>query len=126
MYNHPMIPKSLKYWFLVHFFIDIIVGIPLLFFPTTISSFLNIEIIQTLPLRLVGAALIGIGSTSLIKKEGNVESYKSLLILKIIWSLSAIIAVLLSLSIPTPLYMWVILLTFVIFNIVWVYYYLKF
>lgn len=34
------VPKSLKNWFIVHFIIDYIFGIPLLIFPVTFLSFL--------------------------------------------------------------------------------------
>jgi len=125
MYNYPMVPKSLKTWFVIHFLLDIIFGLPLLLIPTTTANLLGFEIIQTLPLRLVGAALIGIGSTSIIKKGANIDSYKSLLTLKIIWSLSAIIGILLSISENAPLTFWAVLVTFVVFNIIWVYYYLR-
>jgi len=125
MYNHPMIPKSLKTWFVIHFLLDIIFGLPLLLIPTAAANFLGFEIIQTLPLRLVGAALIGIGSTSIIKRDANIDSYKSLLTLKIIWSFSAIIGILLSILESPLLIFWGMLTIFVIFNVVWVYYYLR-
>ena len=120
-----MVPKSLKIWFVVHFFLDITFGLPLLLIPSVSAELIGLEITQTLPLRLVGAALIGIGSTSLIKKEGSLDSYRSLLVLKIIWSLSAIIAISLSFFETQLLVFLPILFIFVVFNIVWFYYHFK-
>ncbi len=101
-----------------------VAGVPLLLAPTATANLLGFEITETLPLRLVGAALIGIGGTSIIKKEANIDSYRSLLTLKIIWSFSAIVGILLSIPESTSTILWGILAIFVTFNIVWVYYYL--
>ena len=120
-----MVPKTLKTWFAIHFLLDITAGFPLLFFPTETVGFLGFSILHSLPTRLVGAALIGIGCTSFLKVNSNLESYISLLTLKIIWSFSALIGILLSLPEYTSYISLFVLTIFLTFNIVWIYYYIK-
>lgn len=72
--------------------------------------------------RLVGAALLGIGGVSLLANQKGLESYNSLLSLKIIWSTAAIIAISFSIIDGAPNSVWLILFIFVVFSIVWLRY----
>ena len=72
--------------------------------------------------RLVAAALFGIGIESLFGRNSSRESFKAMLNLKIIWSLGVVGGLLLSLGQSSAdCIVWVILFTFVAFNILWVY-----
>ena len=72
--------------------------------------------------RLVAAALFGIGIESLFGRNSSRESFKTMLNLKIIWSMGAIGGLLLSVGQSSAdCIVWVILFTFVAFNILWVY-----
>jgi len=115
-------PRSLKIWFIIHFLIDIIFGLPLLFIPKLTLTFLGFTTIETLTARLLGAALIGIGGTSFLIKDKKLEQFKALLLLKIVWSSAAILAILLTLYQGAPKITWLILIVFVIFSAVWYYY----
>ena len=71
--------------------------------------------------RLLGAGLIGIGGVSLLANRAGIETYRVLLKMKILWSGSAIIALLL--SFPTaPRNIWLFLILFVMFFAVWTWY----
>ena len=115
------VPNSLRIWFIIHFIADIIFGIPLLLAP---YWFLNLLGYQAEPLtaRLVGAALIGIGGTSFLIKDKNLEQFNALLTLKIVWSLSAILGIILTLTEQTSKFTWIILIIFVMFSSTWIYY----
>jgi|SRR3989344_8876563 len=116
------VPNSLRTWFIIHFFIDILFAVPLMFFSVIFLSFLGFSIIDPLMPRLVAAALIGIGSVSFISRNKGIEVYSALLNLKIIWSLSAIFGILISLDRNTPIFLFVALGIFALFSCIWVYY----
>ena len=116
------VSNSLKTWFVIHFVVDYLFGIPLLLFPQWTLSLFGFAAVETLTARLVGAALIGIGGISLFARNEGKESYNSLLTLKLIWSSAAILAILLTIIEGAPVLSWLILLIFVIFNVIWIYY----
>ena len=119
------IPGSLKKWFIAHFIIDMIFGIPLLLFPGKILGLFGFSGVETFTARLVGAALIGIGGVSFFARHEKPASYKSLLLLKILWSGAAIVAIILSIIEGAPWGAWLILIIFVIFAFIWNYYRVK-
>src|SRR3989344_381070 len=114
--------SSLKTWFIIHFIVDYLFGIPLLFAPQWTLTLFGFQTAELLTPRLVGAALIGIGGISLIARNESKEVYRSLLLLKILWSISAIIAIVLTLTEEAPASAWVILTIFVFFSGLWCYY----
>ncbi|MBD3248405.1 hypothetical protein GF382_03925 [Candidatus Falkowbacteria bacterium] len=117
------IPRSLKIWFSIHFVIDIILALPLFFFPQEAMAFFGFTVIDKYMARLVAAALAGIGGVSLLSKEKGVESYLSLLNLKIIWSIAAIFGIALTMAQEKrPVSGWIFGLIFMIFFFVWSYY----
>jgi hypothetical protein len=119
------IPSSLRYWFVAHFVIDFLFAIPLLVAPMATLNFLGLEITTpeaTLLARLVGAALIGIGGTSLLANKKGPESYNTLLTLKILWSNMALLAILISILEGAPDQIWGLFAIFFVFAIVWIYY----
>lgn len=117
-----MIPKNLRTWFVVHFITDYLFGIPLLVAPVLTLSLLGWSTIDPATTRLVGAALLGIGGESLLGINAKLDTYIALLNLKIIWSLSAILGILLSIIQGSPPMSWAILAIFIIFSAVWIYY----
>jgi hypothetical protein len=117
------IPQSLRNWFIAHFIIDVLIGFPLLFFPTQTLSFIALEHESVLLTRLVGAALIGIGLVSLATHKAGRESYHALLMLKLFWSAAAVIALMISIWSGAPIVAWPALIVFLCFFIIWEYYY---
>lgn len=116
------VPSSLRIWFKIHFLVDILFAFPLLFFPVWFLNLFGFIIIETLTPRLVGAALIGIGGTSLLLNKKGPETYNTLLSLKILWSISAIIGIILTLLESAQKSLYLFLLIFIIFSSIWIYY----
>jgi len=127
MMSHP-VPKSLKTWFVVHFFADVAFALPLFLFPRAFLSFFDWPSIDPLATRLVAAALFGIGIESLLGRNASIESYRNMLNLKIIWSATATIGIIASIvqssHVTLPLE-WFLLFTFLSFHLVWVYFRVK-
>ena len=124
-YSMKSIPKSLRIWFLIHFIVDLLFAIPLIFFPITFLSLLGFTIIDPITARLVGAALIGIGGASFFAYKKTKKTYDILLTLKIIWSISAIFTLAWAIIEGSPKIVWLILITFMLFSGVWIYSKLK-
>ncbi len=116
------VPKSLRIWFLIHFIVDMLFAIPLIVIPRYFLKFLGFMSADPFTARLVGAALIGIGGVSLVAHNKGNESYSSLLSLKILWSLAAIVAILWTMIEGGPFVGWYILGVFAVFSGIWMYY----
>ncbi len=116
------VPLSLRRWFLIHFIADIIFAVPLLFFPVIFLSFWGFDQVNTLTARLVGAALAGIGGNSFFMHKGSIESFDTMLTLKIIWSGAAIVGISLSIMEGGPASLYIFLLIFLSFSVIWIYY----
>jgi hypothetical protein len=116
------VPSSLKKWFIFHFIVDILFAIPLLFFPGVFLSFWGFLAFNSLTARMTGAALMGIGLNSYLMSRKGVEVYCSMLTLKIVWSVSAIIAIVLTIMEGGPSSLYLFLSIFIMFSMVWTYY----
>ena len=116
------IPSSLRTWFVIHFMVDYLFAIPLFIAPAWFLSLFGFTIIDFVTARLVAAALFAVGGISLLSSNASIETYKSLLKLKIIWSVSAIAGLLLSLWQGAPVLLWLVVLVFALFAVVWGYY----
>ncbi len=116
------VPSSLKKWFIVHFWADMLFAVPLFIAPIYTLTTFGFTAIDPLIARLVAAAFLAIGGTSLIVKNKGPETFSALLTLKIIWSSSAIIATLLAIRSGTTPFAWAILAIYLVFFSAWVYY----
>ena len=124
----PDVPTSLRVFFIVHFAIDIVIAIPLLFFPVDFLEYFGWELVDPVTSRIVAAALFGIGVESFIGSRASNESFLSLLNLKIVWSAAVVIGILISMSEMSwdvPAFLWLVLGIFVVFNGVWSYWRIK-
>jgi divalent metal cation (Fe/Co/Zn/Cd) transporter len=74
-----MVPRSLRTWFVIHFVVDILFGVPLLIAPVLLLSWFGWETVDPFMSRLVGAALLGIGVESLLGRNASVEIYREML-----------------------------------------------
>ncbi len=119
-----MVPTSLKKWFVVHCAIDLSFAIPLILFPELILKFLGWSVVDPIATRLVGAALVGIGVESFLGRNAPLESFHTMLRLKLLWSSFAIIGIALSIAQnhTVPVFSWVILALFIGFWYLWFYY----
>lgn len=121
-----MVSKGLRRWFVIHFILDVIFGIPLILVPVPFLSFFGWSTIDPITARLVCAALMGIGVESLLGRNADTQAYQGMLNLKIIWSGAAIIGFVLSiLTGYQPWGIWVLLVIFAVFNCIWIYYRLQ-
>jgi hypothetical protein len=85
----PMVPNSLRTWFVIHFLADAIFALPLFLAPRWMLSLLGWPAVDPLATRLVAAALFGIGIQSLLGRDEGAAALRALLNLKIIWSAAA-------------------------------------
>jgi hypothetical protein len=69
--------------------------------------------------RVKSAALIGIGGASFFIYKKGIEAFNALLILKILWSIAAIIAIAISIIEGGPQSEWLFLAIFVVFSAIW-------
>ena len=121
------VPAALRLWFIIHFFADIITAIPLFIEPDWLML-LGWKAVDPYTTRLVAAALFGIGIESWLGRNAKAETFKNMLNLKIIWSLTAVIGILVSLlqgAQGVPLFAWIVLVIFLVFHIIWVYWRIK-
>ncbi|MEP6781749.1 MAG: hypothetical protein ABJC26_17750 [Gemmatimonadaceae bacterium] len=113
------VPKSLRRWFVLHFWADIIFAIPLIVFPVRFLEMLGWTSVDPVSARLVGAALVAIGVESLLGRNASIESFRTMLRLKVIWSATATVGLLLSIIGGAPRFTWVFLCVFAGFFVVW-------
>ena len=116
------VPNSLRSWFVIHFVADMLIGIPLLFFPEAVLPLLGWGTVDPIATRVVGAALMGIGIESLLGRNASVEVFRAMLNLKVIWSSSAILGIGLGIWRGGPQVGWLFMGIFVIFWVIWLYY----
>jgi threonine/homoserine/homoserine lactone efflux protein len=116
--------RMLKYFFIVHFVLDVSAAIPLFISPDAFLRFLGWTNVDPLASRLVAAALFGIGIESLLARNATLETFKGMLNLKIIWSFFAVAGIGISIYkglFDNPFWIWMILFIFGAFNLIWIY-----
>ena len=120
-----LVPTALRRWFVIHFAVDMLFAIPMMAAPVWLLGLFGWTEIDPFMTRLGAAALFGIGIESLLGRNAGAESFRSLLTLKIIWSLGAVVGAAWTLwQYPeSPTILWGILAVFLGFNLVWVYWY---
>jgi len=118
------VPSALRKWFVFHFWADISVAIPLFVAPVLVLQFVGWKHVDPYTARLTAAALFGIGIESYLGRNENADSFRTMLMLKVIWSATAVIGIAWSLvEAPQgrPVFGYVFLAVFVAFHIVWQY-----
>lgn len=118
-----MVPKALRTWFVIHFVADIVFAIPLLVAPVWFLTLAGWEAVDPISSRLVGAALVGIGVESWIGRNQNAEGFLTMLRLKVLWSATATLGILVSMLEGGPVLGWGFLAIFAGFHVLWVYWY---
>jgi len=80
------ISNGLKYTFIFHFIVAIVFGLTYLLIPDTWATIVQWPLKETLPYRLLGAALMGFGVSSwLAFKNPLWESVKIVVVMEIVW-----------------------------------------
>jgi hypothetical protein len=122
--SETKVPNALRTWFVIHFVIDVLFALPLFLAPVRVLALFGWQAVDPYTTRIAAAALFGIGIESFLGRNAGVESFRNMLNLKIIWSLSAAIGLALSLvqgAQGRPLFASAVLVIFVGFNFLWVY-----
>jgi hypothetical protein len=109
----------------IHFVADVLFAIPLLFFPRWLLLLFEWGVYDPILSRLVGAALMGIGVESLLGRNTDVDTFRAMLNLKIIWASSALFAFGAGIAEGAASIVWVLMGIFFVFWCVWVYYRVK-
>lgn len=113
------VSKNLKAWFLVHFGVDMLIGIPLLMAPVELVNAFGLQMTDTYMARIVGAALIAIGMTSAIVQDEGEEVFMVMLKLKMLWSGFAIVGMLFALAAGESQVLWIFIGIFAFFFHLW-------
>lgn len=116
------VPKSLRAWFVIHFVVDMVFAVPLFFAPVWFLELFGFTTIDPVASRLVAAALFAIGGSSFLVRDRNKEAYQTLLNLKIIWSLFAVVGLVWGALEEAAAATWLFALIFAGFSGVWMYY----
>ena len=115
------IPQGLKRWFVVHGVVDWMFAIPLFLFPDAFLRALGWAVVDPMAARGVAAALVGIGTQSLLARNATSPVYRELLSLKIFWSFSATVGFAWTALSGGPQGGWVFVAIFALFGGVWIY-----
>ena len=115
----------LRKWLVFHFYFDYAVAIPIFFGAEQIAIYFPEYPLDTVALRIVAAALFGIGFSSLQASSLDYDNMVKKLRWAVIWSGTAWIGVLISLVNDGHPLNWPVFFTFVLFNFLWTYYAVK-
>ncbi len=116
-----MVPPLLRLSFVVHFVADVLFAVPLFLAPEALLRLFGWTHVDPLSTRLVAAALFGIGIESLLGRNATVEVFRQMLNLKLIWSATAtlgLVVSLLTMEAPPPLG-WALVAIFGGFHLLW-------
>lgn len=122
--SENQVPHALRTWFVMHFWADILFAVPLFIAPVWSLELLGWQQVDPYTTRIAAAALFGIGIESYLGRDAGVESFRTMLTLKVIWSLAAVVGLAWSLAQGAqgrPPFAWAVLAIFVAFNILWMY-----
>jgi hypothetical protein len=116
------VPRSLRTWFVAHFVVDVVVGLPLLVAPGLLLHALGWQHVDPAASRLVGAAFLAIGITSLTARNQGLDVLRVLLDLKLLWSYGALIGLVIAAGQGAPSPVWALLSAFLAFAGIWTHY----
>ena len=119
------VPVMLRKWLVFHFYVDYAVAIPIFFGAEQIAVYFPEYPLDTVALRIVAAALFGIGFSSLQASSLDYDNMVKKLRWAVIWSGTAWTGVLISLLNGGHPVNWPVFVTFVLFNFLWTYYAVK-
>ena len=120
------VPGSLRLWFAVHAVVDIAVAVPLLLAPEELLPRLGWPAVDPVSSRLVAAALAGIGVASWRSRHAGAAVVRSLLSLKLVWSVCAILGLVMAIARGAPPLAFLFLAVFLAFCGVWSHHAIRF
>lgn len=119
------VPRALRTWFVIHFVADMLFALPLFVAPEWLLSQFGWTQVDPAMSRVVAAALFGIGIESLIGRNADASSFRTMLNLKLIWSATATVGIALSAATGSPPAAWLFAAIFGTFHGVWLYWRLR-
>ena len=119
------VPVALRRWFVAHFAIDWLVGVPLFLAPEAILRLFGWHPVDPITTRLFAAALLGIGGQSWLGRHGGIREFTGMLNLKIIWAASASLGLLIGGLTGGPILTWLGLGVFLAFLALWLFWRLR-
>ncbi|MBU0460815.1 MAG: hypothetical protein KJ597_04970 [Nanoarchaeota archaeon] len=114
------VTPGLKRWFFIHFIADLLIALPLIFLTARTLVFFGFLPENLVLARILGAGLLGIGGASLFTR--GKKQYEIMLILKMVWSVSAIIILIWGILETGNYWLWLFVAMFVAFLSAWIYY----
>jgi hypothetical protein len=115
------VPTALRRWFVIHGLLDWIFAVPLFVSPDAFLGMLGWAVVDPMAARGVAAALVGIGTQSLLSRDAPAVVYRHMLSLKILWSFTATLGFAWTVSTTGPRTGWLFVVIFGLFNLLWVY-----
>ena len=115
------VPDALRRWFVVHFAVDWLVGVPLFVAPTALLQLFGWHPVDPIATRLVAAALLGIGGQSLVGRNGGVTEFRAMLNLKLVWAAAASVGLAIGVLSGGPALAGLGAIVFVAFFALWLY-----
>ncbi len=118
------VPQSLKKWFQIHFAVDLIIAIPLFISPAYFLELAGYGGAPEVFVRIIAAALLAIGGTSYLMRNESIVAYRAMMILKIIWSDMAMIALVIAMYAEgVSVVLGGAFTLFAVFYVVWMHFY---
>jgi hypothetical protein len=115
------VPCALRRWFVVHGVVDWVFALPLLVAPHAFLGALGWPVVDPMAARGVAAALVGIGTQSLLSRHAGAGIYREMLSLKILWSSTATLGFAWTALTTGPPVGWVFVVIFALFSGLWIY-----
>ncbi len=115
------VPRALRGWFVAHGVVDWMFAVPLFLFPDAFLRALGWTVVDPMAARGVAAALVAIGTQSLLSRNSTAPVYRELLSLKILWSFAATLGFAWTTLSTGPRAGWMFVAIFALFNVLWMY-----
>ncbi len=122
----PQVPPTLRIWFIVHAVVDLVVAVPLFVAPAAVLRHFGWTCIDPVSTRIAAAALFAIGGQSFLGRNDGVQTYRAMLSLKVLWSIAAVVGLVVSIGEGAPPAAWAFLCLFITFSGVWVHHAIRF
>lgn len=117
--------QALRIWIILSFIVDMLFGVPLLLVPHDLAAVFGFEDQGVFVLRLLGAALIGVGTGSVLTCHEHGCGFHAIVNLKLVWTILSALAILWSIFDGAPQAAWLFFGIFFVFAIGWIYLRLK-
>jgi hypothetical protein len=120
------VPRQLRSWLLAHAVVHIAAALPLLVVPGLALSRLGWTAVHPVAARLAGAALLAVGTASLLARDAGPAVVRARARLNLAWSFAAATALFVYIGAGAPPAAWAFLSIFIVFSGVWLHHAIRF